>query len=202
MANPRYSSGVLLLCLAAAHGTKLCGGTACAGEHMALNHEIMQASMNGMDDLLELALDRAAHEHASNWVIPGTIAALARKPEEKPMLAAESTSLHAAAYMGKFNAVRILLRHHFHTNQGNAEGVTPLMVAAGLGHEKIVAAMLKMDIHNLQTTDAEGRTPLEWAKTDRMKQILNGEVEVELPPEPKPKETKVAKYPDEVPDEL
>ena len=119
---------------------KICGGTACSGEHMALNHEILSAASTGDNYLLELALHRASEEHMSNWAHPGGFEAWAKDKKEKPLLAPESTALHVCAFFKRFESCRILLSHHFHTNHANVKGVTPLMVAAAKGDEHIVHA--------------------------------------------------------------
>ena len=153
---------------------------------MALNHEILSAASNGDNYMLELALARASHEHMSNWAHPGGFEAWAKDKKEKPLLASESTALHVCAFMKQFESCRILLSHHFHTNHPNVKGCTPLMVAAAKGDAHIVHIFVTNGDHNLEKKDQEGRTALDWASTDEIREILKAGAEstVEVPKTP------------------
>ena len=68
-----------------------------------------------------------------------------------------------ACYKNRADTVRLLLDHHAHANTVDEEdGLTPLIVAAGRGHEEVVHNLLVAGAA-VNSSDKFGNTALIWA---------------------------------------
>lgn len=71
--------------------------------------------------------------------------------------------LHTACALGDYDCVRARLAEGADPNRGNAEGWTPLLYAAFLGHDTIVNQLLDTGDCLVDACGRDGRTPLAGA---------------------------------------
>ena len=76
------------------------------------------------------------------------------------------TPLHRAVMNGAVNLIELLLEHKADVNIQHKYGFTPLHLSARFSHKdcnKVIDLLLQCTVQNIDTRDAEGRTPLEMA---------------------------------------
>ncbi len=84
----------------------------------------------------------------------------------------KNTPLSYAVGGGQLEIVRLLAEHGAQVGAKNAVGATPLHVAAGQGHAEIAAWLLEREQSLRTAIDNEGYTPLDWSRTDAIRQLL------------------------------
>lgn len=84
----------------------------------------------------------------------------------------ENTPLGYAVGGGKLEIVRLLVERGASIDARNAVGATPLHVAAGQGHMEIAAWLLEREETLRAAVDNEGYTPLDWSKSEALRQLL------------------------------
>lgn len=75
--------------------------------------------------------------------------------------------LHLAAILNEENAVRFLINKGINVNEQNALLHTPLHLAAGAGHEKIIEILVKEGNANKDVLDIRNHTPLHYAVNNK-----------------------------------
>ncbi|VVC39095.1 Ankyrin repeat-containing domain,Ankyrin repeat [Cinara cedri] len=75
--------------------------------------------------------------------------------------------LHLAAILNEENAVRFLINKGINVNEQNALLHTPLHLAAGAGHEKIIEILVKEGSANKDVLDIRNHTPLHYAVNNK-----------------------------------
>ena len=85
---------------------------------------------------------------------------ISQNDEEDSILTLKERHLHTAARLGDEKSLQMLLQIHVDTNCRNAIDRTPLHLAAGNGHQKIVE-MLYQNGGNLELPDKYGMNALQ-----------------------------------------
>ena len=84
----------------------------------------------------------------------------------------KNTPLVYAVGGGNLEIVRLLVERGARIDARNAIGATPLHVAAGQGHTEIAAWLLEQEQSLRTAVDDEGYTPLDWARSDAIRQLF------------------------------
>ncbi|MBD0392265.1 ankyrin repeat domain-containing protein, partial [Wolbachia endosymbiont of Pentalonia nigronervosa] len=80
--------------------------------------------------------------------------------------------LHLAAILNEENAVRFLLKNGVDANVQNALLHTPLHLAAGMGHEKVVEILIKEGKTDKDVLDIRNHTPLHYAVNNKKLRVV------------------------------
>ena len=70
--------------------------------------------------------------------------------------------IHAAASFGSVNIIKLFTYLNIDLNATTADAVTPLMLAASAGHQRVLRLLLKGGA-NVSMTDKSGLQPLHYA---------------------------------------
>jgi ankyrin repeat protein len=82
------------------------------------------------------------------------------------------TPLHAAAYMGDTEILKVLLAHHANTEARDKRGLTPLLWTTFGGKPQAAAALLSGGA-DINAKGRDGRTALEQAKITLNQEMIN-----------------------------
>lgn len=79
----------------------------------------------------------------------------------------QDSLLHLAAVMGEANAVRFLINNGVKANIQNSLLHTPLHLAAGMGHEKVIEVLVREGNADKDTLDARNHAPIHYAVNNK-----------------------------------